>query len=93
MALVTSSLSHSTQSPGLMPSLRKRRRAEPFGSGILRLPPVWMVLILWLAHFIDSTDEGNLDHQGRSGGGRRRDVMSEVGRRREVTRNYVVTTR
>eukprot|EP00913_Durusdinium_trenchii_P034413 g32194.t1 len=34
------------------------------------LPPVWMVLILWLAHFIDSTDEGNLDHQGRSGGGR-----------------------
>ncbi|CAK9028341.1 unnamed protein product [Durusdinium trenchii] len=29
------------------------------------LPPVWMVLILWLAHFIDSTDEGNLDHQGR----------------------------
>jgi len=29
------------------------------------LPPVWMVLILWLSHFMDSTDEGNLDHQGR----------------------------
>lgn len=29
------------------------------------LPPVWMVLILWLAHFMDSTQKGNLDHQGR----------------------------
>ncbi|CAJ1353105.1 unnamed protein product, partial [Effrenium voratum] len=29
------------------------------------LPPVWMVLILWLAHFMDSTNSGNLDHQGR----------------------------
>lgn len=44
-----------------------------------RLPPVWMVLILWLSHFMDSTDEGNLDHQGLTV------AKYFEGRRREMT--------